>query len=208
MDKERFLYVKGHITKYIDIFMTTIYFIAGLFAPSLYLISLGLFTLCLFVSKYICLKAIKEKNTTIRMKSFISANVLIVISAIFFAIYNIRLLIGDDLPINFGRLIAVILMVTCFIRLIFSIVNLIRYAKSDGYYQTILVINTCFTLAYLSLGSISAIVAFKFWSSDINIYVSAIVGISMGLICAIMATLNMIVNRYKKPQNKEEKASL
>lgn len=112
--------------------------IFGIVDNSAFLIASAIFTICLAISKLLCLVGIVKYETNYVIIHVISS-LLIVGAGVFYGLYNTRLLYVNSMP-NYGTIIAITIAAISFFLFVKAIVNLIKDKKRDDYNRNLRVI--------------------------------------------------------------------
>lgn len=113
--------------------------ILGIFEHSRFLIASSLFTMCLALSKGLCLIGITKHQTKYVRKTHIWSSLLIIFGGVFYGLYNTRLLSMESY-VSYGLIPSIAIATVSFFLLVKAIVYLFKDRKNDEYHRNLRVI--------------------------------------------------------------------
>jgi hypothetical protein len=175
---------------------SSVKFILGILARSLFLIASSLFTFCLAFSKHLI--TLGTKFGLEEKKIVIISSLLIMATGVFYSFYNLRLLYGYQTS-SYSLIIALTIASVSFFLLIRSIVLLIRYIKGSpsGVQRTYIFTTLISSLMNIVLTQMSLLSLYQ----DIDLKYNFYFAILIGLITIILGILNLILEVFFTPHS-------
>lgn len=139
LDKEKQNTINILITFIVSIGWSLIKLCLGIFENSRFLIASSFFTMALALSKLMCLLGIIKHEEKYKKSLHIISCILIILSGIFYGIYNIRLTLGLTAA-NYGLIPSITIATVSFFLFIKALVFLIKDRNRDIYHTILRVI--------------------------------------------------------------------
>ena len=154
----------------------------------------GIFTACLILAKFVCVKGIKENNKKFKTKNLI-ISIIVLLAGIIYIVYSLRLILYKDYNLyNYPMYMGILISLISFIEVGLAISGLIQVKKYDHFYRDIKIIAFISSLTALVL-SMSAILSFTTDIKETKIYVGYF-GVVVGGITSLLALLIYFIPRY------------
>ncbi len=199
LSKEKRSVVNTFLVFCASVIWSLIKMIIGICEHSKFLIASSLFTMCLALSKGLCLVGIVKHKKQYVIKTHVWSSLLIVFGGIFYGLYNTRLLTLDS-STSYGLIPSITIAAVSFFLLIKAIVYLFKDRKRDEYHRNLRVIAVIgglmdIVMTQMCLLAVKAPDMDQAYNSYIALGVSTLTVI-LGLFCLVYPLIHK--KRYSK----------
>lgn len=119
-----------------SVLWSAIKMVLGILENSKFLVASSFFTLSLAFSKFFCLIGITKHQKQYVRTVHVSSSVLIVLGGIFYGLYNVRLVYGEQCA-QYGLIPSITIAAVSFFLFIKSVVFLFKDKKADDYHRNL-----------------------------------------------------------------------